>query len=102
MKWAGRNSFPVGPRRKALSPTLFWQVMRSLGKLFSDPEERSRAMYHLVPRCNPGSAMLRGNNITKALTYRATYVPGGFNVERNQRRHERAMEEHVPTARDFL
>lgn len=46
--------------------------------------------------------MLRGNNITKALTYRATYVPGGFNVERNQRRHERAMEEHVPTARDFL
>jgi hypothetical protein len=35
----------------------------------------------------PGSGVFRGKqNIAKSLTYRATYVPGGFNAERNAMR----------------
>lgn len=83
-------------RRKALSPTLFWQVMRSLAKLFTDYQERQRAAIHLVPKGNPGSGMLRGRqNIAKAMTYRATHVPGGFNTERDARRSERAKVEQA-------
>jgi len=39
----------------------------------------------------PGSGVFRGKqNIAKSVTYRATYVPGGFNVERDNRRRDRA------------
>lgn len=90
MKWMGRTSFLGGPRRKALSPRLFWQVMASLSKLFPDSKERRNAAWHLVLQGNPGSGILRGSeNIAKTLTYRATYVPGGFNVARDTRRRAR-------------
>lgn len=36
---------------------------------------------------NPGAGVFHGrHNINKCLTYRATYVPGGFNVQRDARR----------------
>lgn len=90
MRWAGRSAFASGPRPKALPPWLFWKVLQSLYKTFADRKERERAMQHLIPRMNPGAGLLYGReNIAKALTYRATYVPGGFNRERDARRAAR-------------
>ena len=41
----------------------------------------------------PGSGVFRGKqNIAKSVTYRATYVPGGFNRERDERRKWRAID----------
>jgi hypothetical protein len=77
-------------RRQRLSPHFFWSVMRQLGKAFEDRDTRNRAAQHLFPRHSPGAGLLHGrDNVAKTCTYRATYVPGGFNVERDLRRAER-------------
>lgn len=74
-----------------MNPWLFARVLASLAKTFADRTERDRAMWHLLGarqtsygsrkvHGRPGSGILHGRqNIHKTLTYRATYVPGGFN-----------------------
>jgi hypothetical protein len=78
--------------RPVLVPGLFWTALESAIKLLPG-EPVDRLMSYLVPPRNPGSGVLRGRqNIAKSLTYRATYVPGGFNLARDSRRAMRRQE----------
>lgn len=72
--------------RPAVLPQLLWIAIRSAIKLLpGEPVER--LTNHLFPKNNPGSGIFRGRqNIAKSVTYRATYVPGGFNQARDARR----------------
>lgn len=75
--------------RPALKPSLLWIAIRSAVRLLPG-EPIERLTNHLFPAKNPGAGVFRGRqNIAKSLTYRATYVPGGFNVERDARRAQR-------------
>jgi hypothetical protein len=81
------------PRRyipRALSPQRMWHVIRAVASIRNQvsPDEVAR---QIVPRGFPGAGVFHGNtNVAKSVTYRATYVPGGFNVVRDQYRRLRA------------
>lgn len=81
------------PRRyipRALSPQRMWHVVRAVASIRNQvsPDEVAR---QIVPRGFPGAGIFHGKmNIAKTLTYRATYLPGGFNVVRDQYRRLRA------------
>lgn len=76
-------------QRPVLMPQLMWIAVRSAIKLLPG-EPIERLVRHLFPVQQPGSGIFRGRqNIAKSVTYRATYVPGGFNVERDARRAQR-------------
>lgn len=78
------------PSVKVLKPWLFRLVLKSLYRQFTDRAHLDSALRHLIPKGNPGAGMVRGQeNIAKTMTYRATYVPGGFNKERDARRATR-------------
>lgn len=78
----GGKRFP----RAVLSPRLFWTAITSAVKLLPQ-EPLDRLIGYLFPATQPGGGVFRGrHNITKALTYRATGVPGGFNQARDARR----------------
>jgi hypothetical protein len=73
---------------RALSPQRMWHVIRAVASLRNQvsPDEVAR---QIVPRGFPGAGVFHGNtNVAKSVTYRATYVPGGFNRERSVRRQE--------------
>lgn len=74
---------------KIVPPWLFWKVLASLQKTFSDPAQRDRATRHLIPPGMPGAGVVHGRqNIAKTLTYRAVRNLD-FNTERNARRAKR-------------
>lgn len=71
--------------------SIFWKVLGSLQKTFSDWVQRDRAIRHLIPEGMPGAGILHGRqNIAKTLTYRAVRNLD-FNTERNSRRAERRL-----------
>lgn len=71
---------------RAVGPSIFFQGLRAAIKLLPNNSTEQINRY-LVPPGNPGAGILYGrNNIAKTITYRATYVPGGFNRERNAMR----------------
>lgn len=73
---------PYTPR--PLDPRRMWAIVRMVSMIRKDATPLQLAQY-LVPRGFPGSGVFRGrDNVAKTVTYRATYVPGGFNRERNQ------------------
>jgi hypothetical protein len=76
-------------KRPVLRTTWYWTALRSAIRLLpGEPVER--IVNHLLPKGNPGAGIFRGrHNISKAMTYRATYV--GFNVARDARRASRKI-----------
>jgi hypothetical protein len=86
-------------RPPEMTPGRFRQLMPVLLKLRPDLNRQTLIGVLLHPgrrshgkreRGNPGAGMFRNAPIHKAHTFRATYVPGGFNVERDERRRQRA------------
>lgn len=73
---------------RTIKPWLFWKVLASLQKTFTDRAQRNRATIQLgMGRGQPGAGVLWGRqNIAKTLTYRAVRNLD-FNTERNARRH---------------
>lgn len=115
-----RQEAPPQQRRyipRALSPARMWALIRVISKMTkADPQMVAQGIVPVVrvgarvvklvtPQGTvetvgyiggrnvgfPGSGVFRGRqNIAKSVTYRATGVPGGFNVERDNRRRDRA------------
>lgn len=99
------TTIPTPPKVNArarppeMTPGRFRQLMPVLLKLRPDLNRQTLIGVLLHPgrrshgkreRGNPGAGMFRNAPIHKAHTYRATYVPGGFNVERDKRRADKA------------
>jgi len=82
---------------KTIQPWLFWQVLASLQKTFTDQAQRNRATIQLgMGRGQPGAGVLQGRqNIAKTLTYRAVRNLD-FNTERNIRRANRLRAQPFP------
>jgi len=75
---------------------IFWQVLSSLQKTFSDSAQRDRATRQLIHMGSPGAGILYGRqNIAKTLTYRALRNLD-FNTERNIRRANRLRAQPFP------
>jgi hypothetical protein len=104
---------PKQPQRRyiprALSPQRMWHLIRVITSMTkADPQMVAQGivpvyrvpnrMFRGIPVGGrivgfPGSGVFRGKqNIAKSVTYRATYVPGGFNRERDERRKWRAID----------
>lgn len=68
---------------RPLPPWRMWGLLRMAVELRRDVEPLQMARF-IVPRGFPGSGIFRGRtNVAKTCTYRATYVPGGFNRDRH-------------------
>jgi len=77
----------LGTQLKRRVPAwIFWKILASLQKTFSESAQRDRATRHLIPPGNPGAGILYGRqNIAKTLTYRAMRNLD-FNSEQRARR----------------
>jgi len=75
-----------------------WAVISMVSMVRKDVAPLQLAQY-LVPQGFPGSGIFRGrDNVAKSCTYRATYVPGGFNRERNKERAWRQLQDGASLA----
>lgn len=81
---------PKPYRPRAMPPWRMWAILRAVTQLRKDVEPGVLAQW-IVPRGFPGAGIFHGRtSVAKSVTYRATYVPGGFNIERDKWRSVRA------------
>lgn len=83
---------PIIPRPykpRAMPPWRMWAILRAVTQLRKDVTPDVLAQW-IVPKGFPGAGIFHGRtNVAKSVTYRATYVPGGFNIERDKWRKAR-------------